>query len=164
MEDRVSFLITRCAAIGATLLGGIVAGFSLNRMLVELPTWKMLGVSQWAQFAHAELGRGLWIYPLEGLAALALTVAAAVCCYFDASSQRSAALPLYVAALAAVLAFGVTRFLIAPQVLNLPEHSTEYGVMRNALEQTERWWQVKTGLHLLTFVCNLWGVVKVVVN
>jgi len=48
--------VTRSLAVGAVVLGGIVAGFSVNRLLVELPAWVNLGPEQWASFTrHADL-------------------------------------------------------------------------------------------------------------
>ena len=86
--------VTRSLAVGAVVLGGIVAGFSVNRLLVELPAWVNLGPEQWASFTrHADLGKGLVVYPLEGLAALVCSVGAAVLAHFDRSDE-SAFLPL----------------------------------------------------------------------
>lgn len=154
----VSFVM-RSLLIGATIFGGIVAGFSVNRMLVELPVWNQLGAEEWSRFARLELSRGLVVYPFEGLIALALSLGAAICYHMARSARRQVGLPLYIGALAAVLAFLVTRFLIAPQTLGLKDGVAQLGNLQMALMQTRRWWPIKAGLHLLTFACNVWGLV-----
>lgn len=42
---------------------------SLNRTLVEMPAWRLLGPQAWAAFSErADLGNGATIYPLAGSA------------------------------------------------------------------------------------------------
>jgi len=90
---------TRLLLAAATLVGGILAGGIVDRSLVAGPAWHSLGADAWAQFSrHADLGAGLVLYPLEGIGAALLIVAAAVSYRFDASAPRAAALPLYGAA------------------------------------------------------------------
>jgi hypothetical protein len=150
--------VTRSLAVGAVVLGGIVAGFSVNRLLVELPAWVNLGPEQWASFTrHADLGKGLVVYPLEGLAALVCSVGAAVLAHFDRSDE-SAFLPLHLAGVGALLAFFVTRFLIAPEVLTLRGDSPNPSSIQNAFAAVRSWWQLKAGLHTITFACNVWGL------
>jgi hypothetical protein len=148
----------RILAVGAVLLGGIVAGFSINRLLVDLPAWANLGSEQWAHFTRtADLGKGLVVYPAEGLAALACSVGAAVLAHFN-RFPKSASLPLDFAAIAAVLAFVVTRFLIAPEILHLRGDSADIAHLQNTFALTRHWWAVKADLHALTFICNVWGL------
>lgn len=156
----MSSLVTRSLVIGATILGGIIAGFSLNRMLVELPAWQHLGAEAWARYTRAaDLSRGFAVYPTEGLAALILTLGAASSLHFDPRVPRSAAWPLYLAAVTALLAFIVTRFLVAPNVLCLKKGIADVGLLQQALVKTTQWWFAKTILHILTFVCNIWALV-----
>ena len=150
--------VTRSLAVGAVFLGGIVAGFSVNRLLVELPAWAKLGPVQWASFTRrADLGKGLIVYPVEGLAALVCSVGAAVFAHFD-RSHKSAFLPLHLAGLTAVIAFVVTRYVIAPEVLNLRGDSPNPSSIQNAFASIRSWWQLKAGLHTITFACNVWGL------
>ena len=150
--------VTRSLAVGAVALGGIVAGFSVNRLLVELPAWAVLGPEQWASFTRrADLGKGLVVYPIEGLAALVCSVGAAVLAHLDRSEQ-SALLPLHLAGVAAVIAFVVTRFLIAPEVLTLRGDLPNPSSIQNAFASIRSWWQLKAGLHAITFACNIWGL------
>jgi len=151
---------TRNLAVGAVILGGIVAGFSLNRLLVDLPAWAILGPEQWARFTrNADLGKGLVVYPAIGLAALVCSLGAAVLAHFD-SSPKSAALPLYLAGVTAVIAFVVTRFLLAPEILNLRSDSPDFTHLQNAFVLTRHWWHLKAGLHTITFVCNVGGLME----
>lgn len=62
----------------ATLVGGLLAGLSLDRSLVALPAWRRLDVEAWAVFSrHADLGRGLVLYPVLGVGGPLLSVATA---------------------------------------------------------------------------------------
>jgi hypothetical protein len=103
------------------------------------------------------LGKGLLIYPAEGLAALVCSIGAAVVVHFDRS--KSASLPLHLAAIAAVLAFVVTRFSIAPHILSLRTNSADLMNVQNAFTLTRRWWELKAGLHAVTFACNTWALI-----
>jgi hypothetical protein len=150
--------VTRSLAVGAVVLGGIVAGFSVNRLLVELPAWADLGPEPWASFTRrADLGKGLVVYPLEGLSALVCSVGAAVLAHFDRSDQ-STLLPLHLAGVTALIAFVVTRFLIAPEVLTLRGDLANPSSIQNAFASIRSWWQLKAGLHTITFACNVWGL------
>jgi len=108
---------------------------------------------------NADLGKGLVVYPAIGLAALVCSLGAAVLAHFD-RSPKSAALPLYLAAVTAVIAFVVTRFLLAPEILNLRSDSPDFTHLQNAFVLTRHWWHLKAGLHTITFVCNVWGLIE----
>lgn len=52
---------------------------TMNRTLVEMPSWRHLGVAAWAAFSRgADLGSGRIIYPIAGIGGLGLILAAAV--------------------------------------------------------------------------------------
>jgi len=56
--------------VPATLLGGVLAGSALDRVIVAGPAWHALGAAAWAEFSrHADLGTGRIAYPVEAIAA-----------------------------------------------------------------------------------------------
>src|SRR5260370_33495347 len=86
-------------AVGGTLVGGLFAGMAANKVLVELPAWREVGVVPWTNFVRAEdHGLGLILFPAVGGCALLLTIAAAVVFRFDRTAPCSAAVPVYAAA------------------------------------------------------------------
>ena len=146
----------------ATFFGGIVAGFSVNRALVDMPAWRALGPEAWARFTRsADLGAGVILYPAEGITALVAAVAAAIAFRFDAHTAYSAPVPIYTAAFTAVVAFVVTRFALAPYTLSLRDTGVDTRNLGNTLRRTELLWRYKAALHVLTFACNVWSLVVV---
>jgi hypothetical protein len=88
-EDMASSR-TNGLMVGATLLGGLLAGMAANKVLVELPAWQAVGVVQWANFTRtSDHGLGLTLFPFIGGGALILTVAAAIAIYLDRAAPRS---------------------------------------------------------------------------
>jgi hypothetical protein len=151
-------MTTRGLLAAATFLGGIVAGFSLNRELVDISAWNALGAVDWVRFTrHADLGPGLVVYPAEGLAALAATVGAAVAFHFDRTAPRSAAVPVHLAVVTAVVAFAITRFALAPDTLRMRDANVAPTDLTRALEHMRAWWGPKATLHVVTFACNIWS-------
>jgi hypothetical protein len=155
----VSSTATRSLLTVATFFGGIVAGFSVNRALVDINAWRQMGPDEWARFTRrADLGSGLVLYPAEGIAALATTLGAAAAFYFDRTAPRTASIPVYDAAIGAVVAFAVTRFALAPDTLRIRDAGVDPTHVAHAFQQLQFWWPPKAALHLLTFACNLWSL------
>jgi hypothetical protein len=67
---------------------------------------------------RADLGAGLVVYPIEGIGAALLTIAAAVTSYLDGNSCRGVALPMYCAAAVSVAGLLLT-IKAAPTMLGL---------------------------------------------
>ena len=66
----MAFSRTEGLAVGAALFGGLLAGVTANRALVQMPAWQRIDVVPWAAFTRAEnLGFvGMIFYPAIGLA------------------------------------------------------------------------------------------------
>jgi hypothetical protein len=101
------------------------------------------------------------LYPAIGLGALILTVAAAVAYRLDRGASSSGAIPIYGAALLAILAFLVTTQVLAPATLHLQQLGNDADVARRVFAATAPWWVLKGLLHTLTFVANLWALLAV---
>jgi hypothetical protein len=79
MSTRTRWLVAAATVVGAILVGGMV-----DRVIVAGPAWRELGPEAWREYSrHADLDAGLIAYPLEGIGAALLTLAAAVSHRFD---------------------------------------------------------------------------------
>jgi hypothetical protein len=64
-------------AVAALLADGILAGLSLDKVIVQLPARRAIGVSAYAAYARAaDLGKGIAFYAAAGAGAAVLTLAA----------------------------------------------------------------------------------------
>jgi hypothetical protein len=153
---------TRGFIIAATFLGGMLAGPGLDRLVVQMPSWRHLGITSWAAYSReAETGRGLIWYPVQGISALLASVAAALAFRLDRTAPRAGALPTYAAALMAVAALVVTIQGVAPATLSLRRGTDDPLLLQATFDQIQRWWPMKASLHILTFAANLWSLVVV---
>ena len=142
--------MTQILLILATLLHGFLAGGNVERALVHMPAWRKLGPRAWAAFSRqADLGNGLWLYPLEAMAGAALAVAAAIAFQFDPGAARGAVLPLY---LGAALALGglLATTQAAPKMLSQRRLSDEdSAAVQRAFEGFHFWGNVRAVLQVL---------------
>jgi hypothetical protein len=152
---------TRRLVVAATALGGILAGGSLDRSAVQLPAWRRVGPVPWAVFSReADLGNGLIWYPLPGLGAPLLSIAAALAVRSDRAAPRSGAAPAYAAAVLSVgHVLATTR--AAPSMLGVRRLGDDADALRGALARFERRQAVRASLQALTFAANLWSLVAV---
>jgi hypothetical protein len=149
-------------AVGASLLGGLLAGMAANKVLVELPAWAEVGATAWATFSRAtDNGPQRWLFPVIGGGALLLTVATAVAFHFDRTPRQASRGPVYLAAVLAVVALLETVFLLAPPRLGLVGAGHDLGKLQSLLTELILWWDVKAFLHVLTFGLNLWALVAI---
>ena len=147
---------TKRLVLTAALLGGMLATIALDKSIVAFPAWRQVGPVAWADFTRAaELGRGLILYPLQGISALLCSIAAAVALGFNRASARSATVAAYAAAALAVAALIVTRYRVAPSMLTLNRIGDDPVVLERVFDQVRTWWTVKAALHALTFLANI---------
>jgi hypothetical protein len=60
---------TRLLLIAAAFVSGLLAGGNIDRAFVAMPAWQEVGATNWAEFSrHADLGNGMWLYPIEAIA------------------------------------------------------------------------------------------------
>jgi hypothetical protein len=151
--------LTNGLLISAALMGGLLAGLAVNKVLVQIPAWAEVGVIPWASFMRAaDLARGFILYPLIGLTALVLTTAAAVTFHVDRTAPSSAAVPIYLASGLAITALIVTTSMLAQPTLSLREIGDNTAELQRIFSLTARWWEIKALLHVLTFASNLWAL------
>ncbi len=147
-------------AVAATALGGILAGGSFDRAVVQLPAWQRLGAGPWAAYSRlADLRVGVVLYPIVGLGAPILSLAAAAAFFLGGGEPRGAAIPL-VSAAALSVGHVFTTSRAAPNMLRL-RHTDDPDIVQRSLSGFERWSAPRAALQVLTFAANLWALVAV---
>ena len=150
--------LTLILIVLATLVNGLLAGTSFDKALVQLPARKRMEISEFAAFSRAnDLGNGLVVYPVTGIAAALLSLAAAASAILQGATLMQA-WPLYIAALLAVL-HSITTARAAPNMLSLRGAGSDETVLANTLDRFARWHNVRAVLQLLNFVMLVWGLV-----
>jgi hypothetical protein len=143
----------------AVLLGGLLAGLSIDRSLVALPAWRHVGPEAWAAFSrHADLGHGLILYPLLGLGAPLFSIAAALS-FALGDGPGGAAFPVYLAAVLSV-AHVVATARAAPNML-VVRRTGDPTALAAAFAGFERWQAIRAALQGFAFVANVWALIAV---
>ena len=145
--------------IGTLLLSG---GINVDRSLVEMPAWQHVGALAWATFSQwADLGRGLLIYPVQGIGSTLLLITAALIVFLKRKNLgRALALPIYVALL---FAFGVmlTTTQAAPAMLSTTSHLRDPAALQQALTTFTLWQGIRSVCAWLASCALLWALVAV---
>lgn len=151
--------LTLAFLIAATVLHGFLAGGNVERALVHMPAWRKLGPRAWAAFSRqADLGRGLFLYPLEAILGAALAVASAIAFQFDPTAARAAGLPLYLGA-ALALAGLLATTQAAPKMLSLRRLTDDdLPALQRAFDGFERWGNIRAVFQVLAFLANVWAL------
>jgi hypothetical protein len=125
---------TRVLLVMAALVSGVLTGGIVDRALIGASAWRALGVNAWVQYSlHADLGIGLVAYPLEGIGAAILIVAATASFHFDRPPPGRARPLLYLAAtfslcglLLTLKAAPIMLALASPASVSLPRAFDEF--------------------------------------
>lgn len=143
--------------VAATIVTGLLAGASLDKLLVQLPARHRIGPIAFAAFSRAnDLGNGLILYPLLGIGAALLTLLAALAAALSGVSLTSA-LPLYLSAVLAVLhTFTTTR--AAPNMLSLRQSGDDEAKLTATFDRFAQWHTIRTILLVLNFVSLVWAL------
>ena len=151
--------VTRGLVTAATALSGVVAGTTIDTGVVKLPAWRRLGAESWAGYTREELPTSLVWYPVLGIGAVLVNIAAAVAVHRDGAATRSTALPSRVVA---VLALGhlLTTAKAVPHMVKVRE-TDDSAALREALGSFTRWHLARTAIDTLTFAANLWSLTSV---
>lgn len=153
---------TKALVIGASLFGGILAGVTANRALVQLPAWQNVGLVPWAAFTQAENASvGSIFYPVLGLLAILFTLSAAVAFRLDRATSGQPRLAIYSAALLTFVWAVVTRVLLVPAMSSLRAAGNDTVNLQQIFSTVERWSAVNDTLHVITFCLNLWALTSV---
>ena len=153
----MTFHRTSILLMAATLFGGLLAGGNIDRGFVAMPAWEQVGSVAWGEFSrHADLGNGLFLYPLEAFGATLLTLAAAISFYFDRLASPKAAVPLYSATLFCVAGL-IFTIKAAPLMLSIRDIN-EPAALQIAFEGFRYWGNIRGMCQVLAFASQIWAL------
>ena len=157
----MSLDITLILILAATAADGLLAGASLDQSIKQLPARHKIGLVAYSEYSRAsDLGPGILWYAILGVGAAVLTVAAAVASLTQGVPSASA-IPLYVAAVLAVLHSLVTTQ-AAPTNFSQRRVAKDEATLTRVFDRFERWQTLRVVLQVLTFGAMLWALVAYV--
>lgn len=143
--------------VAATVADGILAGASLDQSIKQLPARHRIGVVAYSAYSRAaDLGNGILWYGILGVGAALLTVVAAIAAYL-AGLAPTVTIPLYVAALLAVLHSLVTTQ-AAPTNFSQRRVADDDVALTRVFNRFEKWQALRAALQLLNFGVMLWAM------
>ena len=142
--------IVQAATVAAMALGGIVAGLSLDKVIVQLPARRRMGAVAYARYARAaDLGNGVVFYGVAGVGAAVLTLAAfGLALARDAPGSVRALLGA--GAALAVLHSGTTGK-AAPVMFRIGKAGDADAALEPLLTRFARWSALRAALQVATF-------------
>lgn len=152
--------LSRSKVIAATacIFGGLLAGVTANRALVELPAWERMGAIAWASFTRAENhGVGSFFYLIIGLLALLSTLVTAIEFRLNASFRGLQRFPAYAAALLAITYAVITRAILVPAAFHLRAAGNDSADLQQIFTTVTHWWGINDVLHVLAFGLSVWA-------
>jgi hypothetical protein len=146
----------------ANVMTGLLAGASLDKLVVQLPARRRMGVAKFAEFSRAnDLGNGLVAYPILGIGSALLAIAAALAAYWQGILFAKAG-PLYLSAFLAIL-HTISTMRAAPNMLRLQQPINDEKTLELIFDRFERWHTVRAVLQILNFVTLVWALVVYVI-
>jgi len=149
----------------AAFMNGLLAGLNVQRALVDMPAWRVMGALGWAAFSrHADLGRNAPILiPLEAFSGTILSILVAWLVWRHAHVARSARISVVAAATLAAAGLLMT-FRAAPFMLSLRHVGNDPALVQQAFEGFEFWGGVRGVFQVLAFGASLWSLAAVGVS
>ncbi len=138
----------------ALLFSGLLAGSNIDRAVVAMPAWQVVGAAGWAEFSrHADLGNGLLLYPAEAFGAALLGLAAAIGFHLDRDARGSVKLLLDAAVVLSAAGLLLT-IEAAPVMLGIRDVSDPIA-LAHAFEGFRLWGDLRAICQVLAFVAQL---------
>lgn len=138
-------------AITALAANGILAGLSLDKVIIQLPARRQIGVTAYAAYARAaDLGNGIAFYPAVGVGAAALTVAAFAVAAALGAPGTVAGLLAAAAALSVVHSAMTGR--AAPAMFNLGRAGDDPAALAPLLARFARWSAARAAAQTATLI------------
>jgi len=136
---------------------GILAGLSVDKVIVQLPARRRLGVVVYAAYARAaDLGGGLVLYPVVGIGAALLTITAFPVALFS-EAPGATVLLLGIAALRSVL-HSVATGIAAPTMMRIGRSPDDEAALTPLLSRFALASGIRAILQVATFVIVLIAV------
>jgi hypothetical protein len=151
---RLKVLIT-----AACLLSGLLAGGNIDRYLVQVPAWRHLDILNWREYSsHADLGNGLFVYPIEAIGGFLLLVASTITAF--TSGLKQVVWPVCVATIFSTIGLIFTIF-AAPIMLSLRTSGDDPVILRQLFDRFHYWGLLRAIAQLITFGSCIWASGKV---
>ncbi|HTD60167.1 MAG TPA: hypothetical protein VK679_05905 [Gemmatimonadaceae bacterium] len=136
-----------------------MVGDDLNRTLVEMPAWRVVGPQAWAAFSrHADLGAGHTIYPVLGIGGTLLSLAAAIVFRLSPRRPLATAIPIYGWACANIGVMVLTVF-AAPIMLSVPGLGNDPIALARAFAGFAYWDGVRAVVGAVGDCAAIWALV-----
>jgi hypothetical protein len=136
-----------------------MVGDDLNRTLVEMPAWRVVGPQAWAAFSrHADLGAGHTIYPVLGIGGTLLSLAAAIVFRLSPRRPLATAIPIYGWAVANIGVMVLTVF-AAPIMLGVPGLGDDPVALARAFAGFAYWDGVRAVVGAVGDCAAIWALI-----
>jgi hypothetical protein len=138
-------------AMAALVADGILAGLSLDKVIVQLPARRRIGVTAYAAYARAaDLGNGIAFYPAVGVGAAVLTLAA----FAVAAGQGAprAVTGLLAAAALLSLAHSAMTARAAPTMFQIGRAGDDQAALAPLLARFARWSAARAAAQTATLI------------
>src|SRR6266545_735952 len=133
---------SRLLLAAAAVLNGLIAGLDVDRTLVAMPAWQVVGPTAWAEFSRqADLGNGLFLYPLEAIGGFLLLVGVATSLRSESASSFRLPLALWVAIFAS--AAGLLLTLVAAPIMLSIRGAAEPASLQNSFAAFRFWGDIR---------------------
>jgi hypothetical protein len=137
--------------LAALAADGLLAGLSLDKVIVQLPARRRIGAIAYAAYARsADLGNGVACYAVVGVGAAALTIAA-----FAAAAARSspgAVTGLLAAAAALSVLHSIATGRAAPVMFKIGRAEDTQAALAPLLASFARWSAARAALQAATLI------------
>ena len=143
----------------STFTAGLLAGISLDKSLVQLPSRKVIGIAAYIEYSRAaDLGAGLLWYPLLGVGAPLFAFAGAVVVISQHLSTGKWVSASVAAMFALLHLFTTTR--AAPKMLSLRNPTSKPETAELTLRRFAAWHALRFAFQAATFILSLWAIVE----
>jgi hypothetical protein len=147
--------------LASVAFNAVVASVGLDRLVVQMPAWRQVGVRAWAAYSrHADLGNAWMLYPVAAFSGTALAIAAVLKVRIDRAASRTTRLAVYATASFATLGLLATTQ-AAPYMLSLQRLADDPAALEHAFIGFDRWGGVRAVAQILALATNLWSLVGV---
>jgi hypothetical protein len=144
----------------ACIVSGFLAGGNIYRYIIEVPAWRHLDMSMWAEYSrHADLENGIFLFSIEAIGSVILLVSASIIILSGKSLFKTVALPVHFATFFALTGIGLT-FFAAPIMLGLRKSVTDPEIIEQAFNSFHFWGLLRAVAQVLSFFGCVWAMSK----
>ena len=144
----------------AIIFSGLLAGAGVDRYIVHTPAWRHLDIRSWAEFSkHADLGNGLFLYPVEAIGGFIFLLIPS-CIIIFKNRFKHVSLWIY-SATALALAGLILTFFAAPVMLSLKTIGDDPAVLQQTFDKFHHWGFLRAIAQTLSFLAAVIGLMKI---